>query len=324
MGEHSNAGSDASNAGSDVSEPESAEQEQPGRSITALWVEGARLRTLPLAVAPVVLGLGAAAYQQSADIFRAALCLVLALCLQIGVNYANDYSDGIWGTDDVRVGPPRLTASRRVPPRRVLAVALAFFALAAVVGLLLVFLSGQWWLLAVGALALLAAWFYTGGTHPYGYSGWGELVVFLFFGLVAVLGTVYLQAGKLSGVAVAVAVAQGLFASAVLLINNIRDVDQDSASGKRTLAVIIGRRPATALYIVLLAAPYVMLVGLAPVLGLAGLLAFASLPLFAVAVALALHPRTSRDYISALQLTSVGSLLFSGMLGFGLSIVPYL
>lgn len=298
--------------------------EQPSRSLASLWVEGARLRTLPLALAPVIAGTGVAASVPAARLDVAALCLAVALLLQIGVNYSNDYSDGVRGTDDVRVGPPRLTASKRVDARVVLRVALGFFAAAAVAGVWLVVVTGLWWLLLVGAAALVAAWFYTGGTSPYGYLGFGEVVAFVFFGLVAVLGTVYVQVGGISWLAGVVAVAQGCFAAAVLMINNVRDVDQDALAGKRTLAVRLGRGRGFVVFAVLVVIPYVLLFVMVQWTGVAALLALGSAPLAAFAIVFARRPRSPKDYVSALQLASVGSLVYAVMLGFGLSLIPYL
>jgi 1,4-dihydroxy-2-naphthoate polyprenyltransferase len=170
---------------------------QRGPATAADWIAGARLRTLPLAIAPVALGTGAGIVAIPDGPWhpaRALLALVVALALQIAVNYANDYSDGVRGTDDHRVGPARLTGSGAAKPKHVLAVALSFFALAAMAGLALTVVTGQWWMLAVGAVAIVAAWFYTGGKHPYGYYGLGELVVFVFFGIVATAGSAYVQA----------------------------------------------------------------------------------------------------------------------------------
>ena len=219
----------------------------------AEWVEGARLRTLPAAIAPVLVGTGAAAQVEAAHLGRAALAGGVALALQVGVNFANDYSDGVRGTDAERVGPLRLTASGAARPGQVRAAAFATFGLAALLGLALVALSGQWWLLAVGAAAIAAGWYYTGGRHPYGYLGLGEVGVFLFFGLVAVLGTTYTQAGRVTWPAVAGAVGVGLLACALLTVNNIRDVPGDALAGKRTLAVRFGERRARRTYVWLLA-----------------------------------------------------------------------
>lgn len=208
------------------------------------WTEVVRLRTLPAAIAPVILGAGAAAYLGAFSLPHTALAALVALALQIGSNLANDYSDGIRGTDDDRTGPPRLTASGLVEPSRVKYAAFACFGIAALAGLVLVILSGQWWLLGVGLAAVAAAWFYTGGEHPYGYAGLGELFVFLFFGLVATCGTVYIQAGHVPGWVWLAATGIGLIACSLLMVNNLRDIDTDPAHGKRTLAVRLGEGPA--------------------------------------------------------------------------------
>ncbi|MDV6012650.1 1,4-dihydroxy-2-naphthoate polyprenyltransferase [Haloechinothrix sp. LS1_15] len=222
----------------------------------AEWIEGARPRTLPNAVAPVVVGAGAAAHLGAFSLPRATLALIVALALIVGVNFANDYSDGIRGTDDDRTGPLRLVATATVRPRTVRTAAFACFGVACLAGVGLVALTGYWWLLAVGAACVGAAWFYTGGSRPYGYAGFGELAVFLFFGLVAVLGTVYVQAGTLSWVAVTCAVAIGAFSAAVLLANNLRDIRSDTTAGKHTLAVRLGDAATRRVYGGLLALPF--------------------------------------------------------------------
>ncbi|WP_199425015.1 1,4-dihydroxy-2-naphthoate polyprenyltransferase [Actinotalea solisilvae] len=219
----------------------------------AEWVEGARPRTLPAAVAPVLVGTGAAAQLDAASPARALLAAGVALALQVGVNYANDYSDGIRGTDLDRVGPLRLTGSGAARPGQVKAAAFAAFGVGALLGLALVALSGQWWLLAVGALSIAAAWYYTGGRRPYGYRGLGEVGVFVFFGLVAVLGTTYTQAGRVSWPAALGAVGVGLLACALLMVNNIRDIPTDVLSSKRTLAVRLGDHRARRVYAAMLA-----------------------------------------------------------------------
>lgn len=184
---------------------------------------------------------------------RALLAAIVALALQIGVNFANDYSDGIRGTDEHRVGPMRLTASGVVPPGTVKRIAFAWFGLAAAAGLALVAVSGVWWLLAAGAAAIVAAWFYTGGKTPYGYLGLGEVVVFIFFGLMATWGTTYTQTLDLSLASALAGVSMGFVACALLMINNIRDIPTDTASGKRTLAVRIGEGAARWVYAVFMA-----------------------------------------------------------------------
>jgi 1,4-dihydroxy-2-naphthoate octaprenyltransferase len=242
----------------------------------AQWIAGARVRTLPNSVAPVIVGAGAAAAVDRFNWWASLLALVVALSLQVGVNYANDYSDGIRGTDAVRVGPLRLVGSGVATPGAVRTAAFACFGLAGVAGLVLVALTGHWWLLAVGAACVAGAWFYTGGSRPYGYSGWGEAAVFVFFGLVAVLGTEYVQASVVTWAGVAGAVALGSFSAAVLVANNLRDVPTDREAGKRTLAVRLGDRRTRVLYFGLVAVPFAvtLLAAVASVWVLLALLAF--------------------------------------------------
>ena len=204
------------------------------------WIAGARPRTLPAAIAPVVVGTAAAVPLDRADLGLGLLALLVSVGLQVGVNYANDYSDGIRGTDGERVGPVRLVGQHLADPANVKLMAFAFFGFAALVGLALVALSEAWVMIPLGALAVLAAWKYTGGANPYGYRGLGEVYVFLFFGLMATLGTLYTQAKELSWVGVAGAVGVGAIASAILVVNNLRDIPTDRESGKQTLAVRLG------------------------------------------------------------------------------------
>lgn len=226
------------------------------------WVAGSRPRTLPLSVVPVVVGTGVAIGADGADWWRAALAAVVALVLQIGVNYSNDYSDGVRGTDEDRVGPLRLVGSKAAPPRQVLAAALGCFLAAAVAGLVLAAVT-TWWLLLVGAGAILAAWFYTGGKTPYGYRALGEVSVFVFFGLVAVVGTVYVQVEGLPWEAWAAAVPMGLLACGMLVANNLRDIPTDREAGKRTLAVLLGDRWTRILYAGCTALPFMIVLALA-------------------------------------------------------------
>ncbi|OBI89775.1 1,4-dihydroxy-2-naphthoate polyprenyltransferase [Mycobacterium sp. 1245805.9] len=218
----------------------------------AQWVSGARPRTLPNAVAPVVAGTGAAAWLGSAVWWRALLALAVALALIVGVNYANDYSDGIRGTDDERAGPVRLVGSRLAAPRAVLTAAVASLSVGAAAGLVLALLSAPW-LIAVGAACIAGAWLYTGGSKPYGYAGFGEVAVFVFFGLVAVLGTEYTQALRVDWVGAVLAVSIGAMSSSVLVANNLRDIPTDAQSGKITLAVRLGDARTRVLYQALLA-----------------------------------------------------------------------
>jgi 1,4-dihydroxy-2-naphthoate polyprenyltransferase len=231
---------------------------------TTQWVAGARLRTLPLAVAPVLVGTGAAIGLDHGRPVRALLALAVSLALQVAVNYANDYSDGIRGTDDNRVGPFRLTGSRAATPAQVKSAAFTAFAVAGCAGLALVALSGQWWLLIVGVGCVLAAWYYTGGRRPYGYAGLGEAAVFVFFGLVAVLGTTYTQTGEVSWSALAGAVAIGSLACAVLVANNLRDIPTDALAGKITLAVRLGEAGTRRFYLALVAVPFLAVLAVVP------------------------------------------------------------
>ncbi|TQF68643.1 1,4-dihydroxy-2-naphthoate polyprenyltransferase [Rhodococcus spelaei] len=221
------------------------------------WIEGARPRTLPNAIAPVLVGTGAAASIGGAVWWKAVLALVVSMSLIIGVNFANDYSDGIRGTDDERVGPLRLVGSKLASPAAVKTAAFTCFGLAAVVGVVLA-LTSAWWLILVGAVCIAGAWYYTGGRNPYGYSGFGEVAVFVFFGLVAVCGTQFVQAERVDWVGVVAAIAVGSFSSAVLVANNLRDIPTDAESGKNTLAVRLGDAGTRTLHLVLLVAPFVV------------------------------------------------------------------
>ena len=218
----------------------------------AQWMSGARPRTLPNAVAPVVAGTGAAAWLHSAVWWKALLALAVALALIIGVNYANDYSDGIRGTDDERAGPLRLVGSRLATPRSVLTAAVTSLTVGAAAGLVLALLSAPW-LIAVGVACVAGAWLYTGGSKPYGYAGFGEVAVFVFFGLVAVLGTQYTQALRVDWVGLVLAVSIGALSSAVLVANNLRDIPTDTQSHKLTLAVLLGDARTRVFYQALLA-----------------------------------------------------------------------
>lgn len=272
------------------------------------WIAGARLRTLSLAIVPVALGTAIAFVTEGYNLALALLCLAVAVFLQIGVNFANDYSDGVRGTDAHRVGPSRLTGSGAARPRTVLTVALVFFGLGAAAGLAIVVLTGLWWLLAVGAVALVAAWFYTGGKLPYGYLGLGELVAFLFFGIVATAGTAYVQIGQVPFDAWLAGSLAGFFAAAIMLVNNIRDREQDARVGKKTLAVRIGDLPARILFVVLLAGAYGMLVPFA-LLYVWAPMVFFSLLITAPVSLIVLLARTPSELVLALKLTSLAALV---------------
>jgi 1,4-dihydroxy-2-naphthoate octaprenyltransferase len=287
-----------------------------------LWIAGARVRTLTLAVAPVALGSGAAAVNHKFNPLMAGLALAVALLLQIGVNYSNDYSDGIRGTDANRVGPLRLTGSKSVPAKQVRNAALISFAAAAILGLVITWITGQWWFIAVGAAAIAAAWFYTGGKNPYGYAGLGEIVVFIFFGLVATVGTTYIQTGNFNGNAVVGGAALGCLASAVLLVNNIRDLPLDKQAGKKTLAVMIGKTAATALFIGLLWLPFAILllfVLLYPATFMAYLGALLAIPITMIVVT----AKKPAELVTALKLTSYTALIYGVLLGWGLALINF-
>jgi 1,4-dihydroxy-2-naphthoate octaprenyltransferase len=273
------------------------------------WIEGARPRTLPNAVAPVIAGSGAAGWSHDFVWWKALLALVVSVLLIVGVNFANDYSDGVRGTDDERVGPMRLVGSGAATPGAVKTAAFAAFAAAGVAGIILS-LTTAWWLILIGAVAIIAAWFYTGGKNPYGYRGFGEIAVFVFFGLVAVLGTQFVQAERIDWVGVVCAIAIGCFSSAVLVANNLRDIPTDTESGKRTLAVALGDKRTRLLHLVLLGIPVVASV----VLGWATWWALLGLIAIPAAVKANAPVRTGKQgpaLIPALALTGVSMLLWS-------------
>jgi len=300
----------------------------PSGASARQWLAGARPRTLPAAVAPVLVGTGAAvgmrpAGDRWADAFapdRVVLALVVSLALQVAVNYANDYSDGVRGTDDDRVGPFRLTASGAAAPAAVRRAALAAFGVAAVAGLALVALSGAWWLLAVGAMSIVAAWYYTGGSRPYGYAGLGEVFVFVFFGLVAVLGTTWTQTGRLDAAAWFGAVGVGALACAILVANNLRDVPTDAVAGKRTLAVRLGDPRTRLLYAGLLAGGLATTVAAATAGRPWALLALLAVPLAVPPVRTVLGGAAGRALLPVLRDTSRLELAVGLLLGVGLSV----
>jgi len=286
---------------------------------TSEWIAGARLRTLPAAAAPVIVGTGAAAQLGTANLARAGLALGVALALQLGVNYANDYSDGVRGTDLDRVGPMRLTASGAARPDQVRLAAFAAFGIGSAIGLALVAVTGYWWLLAVGVASIAAGWFYTGGRHPYGYRGLGEVGVFVFFGLVAVLGTTYTQTGRLSWPAGAGDVGVGLLACALLMVNNLRDIPTDMLAGKRTVAVRLGEYRARRLYVALVIVPILLALGCALAAPWTLLVAFLALPVGMLTVTVLVGAR-GRALIPVLAGTGLLELAYGALLGLGLTL----
>ena len=283
-----------------------------------VWVEGARPRTLPAAVAPVLVG---TALAREVDLVRAGLALVVALALQVAVNYANDYFDGVGGVDtEERTGPRRMVASGLVEPRAMRRAMVVALSVAAVAGGVLVVLIG-WELLVVGAAAILAALGYSGGSRPYASLGLGEVFVFVFFGLVATAGTTYVQDERLAWAPIVAGVAMGAWATALLVVNNLRDIPTDEAAGKRTLAVRIGKESTRRLYLGLVVLAYVALGGVV-LLTWAGwaLLALLSLPVLREAVPLVRHAPLGPRLITALERTARAQLAFGLLLALGLAV----
>jgi 1,4-dihydroxy-2-naphthoate octaprenyltransferase len=280
---------------------------------TKEWISGARLRTLPAAIAPVIVGTSLVAPNPIWS--NALLALLVALSLQIGVNFSNDYSDGIRGTDTDRVGPMRLVGSSVAKPEHVLAAALTFFALAGLVGLILA-LRTSLWLILVGALSILAAWGYTGGKRPYGYRALGEISVFLFFGVVAVLGTFYVQSGKITALSIVASIPVGAQACAILVLNNLRDRNKDSESGKRTLAVLMGEKGTRIFFAVLMLGSNTLGILTAFDRVWCALTALL-LPIALYLAATVIKGAGGRDLISLLQRTALFQLLFAALYAVG-------
>ncbi|MFM9136191.1 MAG: 1,4-dihydroxy-2-naphthoate polyprenyltransferase [bacterium] len=285
------------------------------------WVEGARPRTLGAAVAPIAVGTGVAAWAGALQPVRALLALIVMVAAQVGVNYANDYSDGVRGTDRERVGPVRLVGQGLAAPTQVRTAAIACLAVSAAAGLLLVALTGQWWLLVPGAICLAAAWLYTGGPAPYGYLGLGEVAVFLFFGLVPAVGTAYVQTLRIDTAAWVGGIGVGALACAILVANNLRDIPTDTEAGKRTLAVRIGDRATRILYVGLVVAAFAVIPPLAIGTGLGLRFAWAAL----LAVPLAVPPTLAvsrgavgRDLVAVLKGTGLLTLAYGLLLGIGI------
>ncbi len=227
-----------------------------------IWFQGARPKTLGAAIAPVLVGSSIAYYEKSFSLTISLLALLVSISIQVAVNYANDYSDGIKGTDDQRVGPVRLVGQKIASPRSVKTAAILFFSVAALSGLFITILSQQWWLLLLGFSAIVAAWTYTGGPKPYGYAGLGELFVFIYFGLVAVIGTTYAQTLFFKPYFLLYAISIGFFASAILVANNLRDREKDKQNNKNTLAVKLGDKRTRNLYVLLMILPFILIVSL--------------------------------------------------------------
>ena len=283
-----------------------------------IWVAGARPRTLPAALAPILAGVASAAALGRFHWGVAALCLIVSLALQVGVNYANDYSDGIRGTDDERVGPTRIVASGLATARSVKVAAFAAFGVAALAGLGVLALSGHWWLLILGALCIVAAWYYTGGKSPYGYLGLGEAMVFVFFGLVATVGTTYVISDAAPLHAWLAGTAVGALASAILVANNLRDIATDRIAGKMTLPARLGDRNSRFFYAALCALTVAAVVGFAALTSWWALLALVAVLLLADPLRRILGGANGRALIPVIQSTGfaeigVGVGLLAGM-----------
>jgi 1,4-dihydroxy-2-naphthoate octaprenyltransferase len=276
----------------------------------AQWLEGARPRTLPAAVAPVLAGTGVAAYLDEAVWWKAFMALVVALALQVGVNYANDYSDGIRGTDADRVGPLRLVGSGAATASSVKEAALISFGVAALFGLVLA-ITTSWWLVLLGLVCIVAAWYYTGGRKPYGYMGLGEVMVFVFFGLVAVMGTTYVQTESLPLASFFAAVGVGALACAILVANNLRDIPTDREVGKRTLAVVLGEEHTRYLYAFLVAVAAIALLGVMIETTWLAVLGLAFLAPAVPALRTVLGGTTGRGLIPVLQKTGTAELVYA-------------
>ncbi|GGC76572.1 1,4-dihydroxy-2-naphthoate polyprenyltransferase [Hoyosella rhizosphaerae] len=282
------------------------------------WIQGARPRTLPTALSPVIAGTGVAIAAGSAVWWKALLALVVALALVIGVNYANDYSDGVRGTDDNRVGPMRLVGSGAAAAHLVKRAAFISFGVAAIAGLALA-VTTAWWIVLVGLLCIAGAWFYTGGKKPYGYLGFGEIAVFVFFGLVAVLGTEFVQTESVSWLGLLAAVSIGCFASAVLVANNLRDIPTDSVAGKVTLAVRLGDAPTRKLHLTLLVIPFVVSVAIAALGEPLVLITFAAIPMALRAYIPVRQGATGMALIDTLRDTGLAMLGWAILLAVGLT-----
>ncbi|QGU06374.1 1,4-dihydroxy-2-naphthoate octaprenyltransferase [Corynebacterium occultum] len=273
------------------------------------WLTGARPQTWANAFSPVLVGSGVAAFHDGFSWWRALLALVVAWALIVGVNYANDYSDGIRGTDEDRTGPLRLTGSGLARPGQVKAAAFLSFGLAGIAGIALS-LASAWWFIIIGAICILGAWFYTGGKNPYGYRGLGEVAVFIFFGLVAVMGTEFTQRGAVSWQGLVAAIAIGSISASVNLANNIRDIPSDEEAGKITLAVRLGDRNSRILYRVLLCMPFLasVVLAFATIPALIGLILF---PLAIKGASPIVRLKTGKDLIPVIGATGKTMLAWS-------------
>ncbi len=280
-----------------------------------VWVEGARPKTIPAAIVPVLVG--TSSVETDFNLLRFLLALVVSIALQIGVNYANDYSDGIRGTDQDRLGPRRLVGSELVEPAKVKLAAVISFLIAAIAGLILAVITSLW-LIAIGIVAILAAWFYTGGSKPYGYSGYGEISVFVFFGLVATVGSAFVQVETIEISSIVCSVPVGLLASALLVVNNFRDIETDSKTGKQTLAVRLGKSKTQMLYTLMLLGAVGTCLLIAFLYAFLVLIVLAALPLSLKLIFEVYTRTTSTELIKILENTAKLHMLSGLLLSIGL------
>lgn len=291
-----------------------------------IWVKGARPKTLTAAIAPVLVGSSIAYSEKSFNLLIAFLALTVSISIQIAVNYANDYSDGIKGTDNKRVGPIRLVGQNLASAKSVRNASFIFFFIAAVAGLVITISTKQWWFLLLGFSAIISAWTYTGGPKPYGYTGFGEVFVFIYFGLVAVLGTIYAQTLSLKPYFYIYAVSIGCFAAAILVANNLRDREKDQQSNKMTLAVKLGDTKTRYLFVILMLLPFILglllLVtrdlGDSQNLNFGGLLSFLALPLAISTIRPVLQKVSGKDLIQTLVNTGKTEFLWAVMICLGI------
>lgn len=288
------------------------------RATPSAWVQGARPRTLPAAVVPVLVGTAVAHAAGQTVAWRALAALVVSLGIQVGTNYANDYSDGMRGTDEARVGPVRLVAGGLASPVSVKRAAIASFAVAAVAGLGLA-LATSLWLLVVGAACIAAGWLYTGGPRPYGYAGLGEIFVFVFFGLVAVMGTAYVNSGRVTALSFVASIPVGLLAVALLVVNNLRDIPTDARSGKRTLAVRVGDQGTRVLFVGCIAVAFVAVLALGAIRP-ASLIALAALAFAAGPILQVRRGASGRDLVGVLGLVGRLQIVFGVLLAIGIAL----
>ena len=282
------------------------------RGAARVWWSAVRPATLAASVAPVLIGTAIAVHDGGASWAAGLAALVVALGMQLGVNFANDYSDFVRGADATRVGPLRAASSGVVSPKHVRWAAFAAFGVAALTGLALS-IAVDWRLLIVGAACLLAGWLYTGGPRPYGYLGMGEVFVFVFFGLVATIGTVYVEAGRVTALSVLLGCGAGFLATAILVLNNLRDIETDAAVGKRTLATRIGRRGTRVLLLVLVCAAFAVpiLVFMTRLAGVTVMAMHFGIPIASVPVRTAFASTSAPQLVQALRRMAIAELAYA-------------